>query len=453
MKNFSILLVDDEPDLLMSLESAIKSEGYNIITAENGEAALIKAKQHKPSLMLLDVMMPGIDGFEVCRRIKEDNETNSIAVIFLSANNLSASKVQGLDTGGYDYIPKPFSYAEIFARLRSFKREWKYRQEIITLIDFSKAIKPLDFSVLMDTIKEKIGTMYYADRFSIFLWDPRTQHLQLAVSNREFTGETESIHIDTAPFMRDVVKGGEIIYLRNFRESKYYVPKNSVYVDNFAFGIPLKMEKNVIGVLNLNGNSAGFFDDHDLSFMQLGAELIAGAISNSIQYRQVQELAVKDPLTNIYNRRFFFERLHLEWERSKRYNSKMTIMMADVDFFKKINDTYGHECGDMVLVGTAQTLSRHLRKVDVVARYGGEEFILMLPEIPKQAALNVAERIRKDMESTKYKWDDKEFTVTISIGMHDSSSEELKAPEDMIRKADANLYKAKEGGRNRVVTS
>jgi diguanylate cyclase (GGDEF)-like protein len=107
----------------------------------------------------------------------------------------------------------------------------------------------------------------------------------------------------------------------------------------------------------------------------------------------------------------------------------------------------------MVLVGTSQTLSRHLRKVDVVARYGGEEFILMLPEIPKQAAISVAERIRKDMESTKYKWDGKEFSVTISMGMHDSSSQDIKAPEDIIRKADANLYKAKENGRNRVVTS
>jgi diguanylate cyclase (GGDEF)-like protein len=392
-----------------------------------------------------------MDGFEVCRKIKEDPVTSDIAIIFLSADKMVSSKVHGLDAGAFDYVVKPFSYAEVFARLRSFRREWKYRREITSLIDFSMQITSLDFDTLMATIKEKIGAIFYADRFSIFLWNPQTKMLRLAVSNRDLPEGVEEISVNDTPLMGDVIKSGEIIFVRNFGHSKYEPHNQEMYPDNFAFGIPLKMEKSIIGVLNLNGNSRGFFNEHDLSFMRLGAELIARAISNAIQYRTIQEIAVTDPLTNIYNRRFFFERLHNEWERSHRYNSKMTIIMTDLDFFKKINDTYGHECGDMVLVNSAKTLKKHLRKIDVVARYGGEEFILLLPEIPRKTAIMVAERIRKDIETTAYEWEGKKVAVTISMGLADSSAAGLTKAEDIIRIADENLYKAKDTGRNKVV--
>lgn len=452
MKDFLVLLVDDEPDLLLNLKTAISAEGYCILTADTGPRALEMVKQHKPDLVLLDLMMPGMDGFEVCKQIKDDPESSETAVIFLSADKMVESKVHGLDVGALDYIVKPFSYAEVFARLRSFRREWKYRREIMSLIDFSRQINSLDFDKLMATIREIIGEIFYADRFSIFLWNPQTKLLRLCVSNRDLPEGVEEVSIDDTPLMKDVVSSGEIIFVRDFGRSVYQTSKQGMYLDNFAFGIPLKMEHNIIGVLNLNGNSQGFFDDHDLSFMRLGAELIARAISNALQYRTIQEIAVTDPLTNLYNRRFFFERLHNEWERTHRYNSKMTIIMTDLDFFKKINDTYGHECGDLVLVTTAKTLKKHLRKIDVVARYGGEEFILLLPEIPRKTAIMVAERIRKDVETTTLEYGENKFAVTLSMGLADTTSMGVTKAEDIIRLADENLYKAKAGGRNRVVS-
>jgi two-component system cell cycle response regulator len=451
MKDILILLVDDEPDLLMNLEAAISGEGYSILTADDGPKALEIVKSRRPNLVLLDVMMPGMDGFEVCKRIKENPETNGTAVIFLSADKLTESKVQGLEAGAFDYVEKPFSYAEIFARLRAFRREWMYRREILSLIEFSRKTTALDFDRLMETFKQEVGQIFYADHFSIFLWNKETRTFKLAVSNREFSGHMGEINVDDTPLMRDVVESAEIIFIRDIRQSKYRVRNIGVYGDNFAIGIPLRMEDKTIGVLNLNGNSAGFFDDHDLSFMRLGAELMARAISNALQYKTIQEIAVTDPLTGIYNRRHFFERLRNEFERAHRYKSDMAIIMADLDHFKKINDNYGHESGDRVLISTAEILKKHLRKIDVVARYGGEEFILLLPEISKVKAYNVAERIRGDLESHAYAHDGVNFYVTVSMGVADTKSYGVTTAEDLIRRADENLYKAKRSGRNMVV--
>ncbi|MBI3581040.1 MAG: diguanylate cyclase [Nitrospinae bacterium] len=396
-------------------------------------------------------MMPGMDGFEVCKRIKENPETNGTAVIFLSADKLAESKVHGLEAGAFDYVEKPFSYAEIFARLRAFRREWMYRREILSLIEFSRKTSALDFDRLMETFKQGVGQIFYADRFSLFLWKKETRTFKLAVSNREFSGYMGEISVDDSPLMRDVVECGEIIFIRDIRQSKYKVRNTGVYVDNYAFGIPLLMEDKTIGVLNLNGNSAGFFDDHDLSFMRLGAELIARAVSNALQYKTIQEIAVTDPLTGIYNRRYFFERLRNEFERAHRYKSDMTIIMADLDHFKKINDNYGHESGDRALTSTAEILKKHLRKIDVVARYGGEEFILLLPEISKDKAYKVADRIRRDVESQAHDPGGGNFYVTISMGIADTKSYGVTTADDLIKRADENLYKAKSAGRNRVV--
>ncbi|MBI3793769.1 MAG: diguanylate cyclase [Nitrospinae bacterium] len=452
MKNFLILLVDDEPDLLMSLEAAIKAEGYRILTADNGPKAIELTKTHKPNLILLDLMMPGMDGFAVCKQIKENPDTADTAVIFLSADKMVESKVQGLDVGAFDYMVKPFSYAEIFARLRSFMREWKYRMEITSLLEFSKNLNALEFDALMQTITESIISIFYADHFSIFVWDQKTKLLRLSASNCEMPENRRDLGLDDSPLMKKAFKTGEIVFVREFKKSPYYVEKEKTYSDDFALCVPLIMDKEVTGVLNLNGNSKGFFNEHDMAFMRLGADIIGRAIANSVQYRKIQELAVTDPLTGIYNRRFFFERLHNEWARTQRYKSKMTIVMVDLDFFKKINDTYGHECGDLVLVSAAQVLSRHLRKIDVVARYGGEEFILLLPEIPKDSAVKVAERIRNDLATTPFEWDGKNFNVTLSIGVSDSEHAGVEKPEDIIRHADENLYFAKKCGRNRVIS-
>ncbi|MBI5177637.1 MAG: diguanylate cyclase [Nitrospinae bacterium] len=457
MDDISVLLVDDEPDLLLNLEAAVRAEGYRVLTATNGQQAVDMARAHRPHLVLLDVMMPGMDGFEACRMIKDDPDTRDAFVIFLSAKDVTQSKVVGLDSGAFDYITKPFHYDELFARLRSFRREFEYRKKLNEMMEFSRSLNVLDFDALMTTIEKKIGFIFKSDFFSIFLWDHDKGQLKLIADNHDDFVDLKGLEIplEKTPLMEEVIRTCHPVYVSDFHSSKYRTEErkgsSDKYRDPYALGIPLVMGDRIMGVLNLNGNSKGFFDLPDLTYLQLGAEHLTSAISNALQYQRIMEMAVTDPLTGLYNRRYFYERMGMEWDRAMRYKTKMSVMMTDVDFFKKVNDTFGHVCGDMILVQTALMLRKHLRKIDVIARYGGEEFIVLLPETPKQNAAIVADRIRQDMESSSWDWDGKQVRVTLSLGVEDTHGDGVKVMDDIIRIVDEKLYQAKESGRNKVV--
>ena len=165
-------------------------------------------------------------------------------------------------------------------------------------------------------------------------------------------------------------------------------------------------------------------------------------------FTQLNERARLDGLTGLYIRRYFVERLANEIKRSKRYNTDFYIMMADLDFFKKINDTYGHLTGDKVLIEVSKIFKNCLRSVDLAARYGGEEFIFLLPAASQETVLNIAEQIRKKVKETKFTEADKEFSVTVSIGI--VKYENKLKTKNLIELADKALYKAKQEGRDRI---
>jgi diguanylate cyclase (GGDEF)-like protein len=165
--------------------------------------------------------------------------------------------------------------------------------------------------------------------------------------------------------------------------------------------------------------------------------------------RKFERQAKRDPLTGLLNRRGMRENFKQELDRSQRYNNVLTVMMCDIDYFKTVNDQYGHDIGDEIIKSLATILESGLRKQDSVARWGGEEFLFLLPETNGNHAMQLAEKLRIKIEETQYKQDDKTFSVTVSIGLHqiDSTDTINKA----ITKADTNLYKAKDQGRNRCI--
>lgn len=459
MSGLNILLVDDERDLLMNLEAALKAEGHTVILAESGTEAVEGSVTHRPDLIILDVMMPGVDGFEACRRIKNNPLTENIGVIFLTARDVSTSMVEGLDLGAMDYITKPFRYEELFARIRSFQRILDYQRKLTTMVEFSSGVNILDLEMLVKALESGLPAAFRVELFSIFLLDEQKHLLRLAASNHPHFKAAEGLELrlESTPLMHDAVRSGNPVYVSDFSKSRYAHRRRDEgdqrgkYSDDYAISIPLVMGERILGVLNLNGNRHGFFDRPDFTFIKLGAEHVASAFSNALQYKKIQEMAVSDALTGLFNRRYFHDRLTLEWERTRRYGSKLSLIMADIDFFKKINDTYGHLCGDMVLVQTAEVLRLHLRRTDVVARYGGEEFVMLLPETSLESARLVAERIRADMESRRFPWESKTVKATLSIGIDEASESGVKDRTDLVRRADEKLYKAKEAGRNRVI--
>ena len=164
-----------------------------------------------------------------------------------------------------------------------------------------------------------------------------------------------------------------------------------------------------------------------------------------VKTEMLEKISVTDSLTGLYNRRHIFDRLMQETEKAGRYKTAFSLLMLDIDHFKQINDSRGHQFGDLILKKIAEILRGNIRSMDVLGRYGGEEFMVILPEVPIRGAVTVAERIRADVQSMKI--DDKPFNVTISIGAAVYNGEDV---QQMVKKVDQLLYRAKERGRNRV---
>jgi two-component system, cell cycle response regulator len=291
-----VLIVDDSEESLRVARARLSKEGVDIVCAGGAEAGLDAARRERPDLMLLDVDMPGLSGFEVCHRMKSDPDLSLIPVIFLSGAGTAEDKVRGLDLGAVDYVTKPFDAFELRARVRAALRTKR-------------------------------------------LQDLLVQHAHL------------------------------------------------------------------------------------------------------------------DPLTSLPNRRALDERLNQEWARVERHGAVLSFIMADIDHFKRVNDSFGHSVGDRMLQEVAKAIAGQCRDTDLAIRYGGEEFAVLVPDETADAAVHLAERCRRGVEAIRVSAGHESIAATASFGVADSLG--ISSAKDLIRSADTALYEAKRAGRNvvRVVNS
>ncbi|MHC4986681.1 MAG: GGDEF domain-containing response regulator [Planctomycetota bacterium] len=286
-----VLIIDDSPDAVAIATARLKKDDLEVISASDGPAGMEAAAAERPDLILLDVAMPGMSGFDVIRQLKGDPDLCMIPVIFLTAMDDTEQKVEGLNLGAVDYVTKPFDAFELRARVQAALR-----------------------------------TKRFADMLA------------------------EHAHID--------------------------------------------------------------------------------------------------PLTELPNRRALMEDLQKEWSRMERHGGSLSLIMADVDHFKHVNDTYGHSVGDRVLKAVAAAIDGQCRKIDIAARYGGEEFAILAPNQVAGSAMTLADRCREAVEQTTVSTDAGRVQVTISMGVADST--DAGTTVALVELADRRLYDAKNAGRNVV---
>lgn len=297
-----ILVVDDNRDNVEIIATRLRFRGYEIDEATDGAVALERVRQQPPDLILLDVMLPDIDGYEISRRIKGDSSLPFIPIILVTARDTTQDKVAGLDAGADDYLTKPINFPELEARVRSMLRIKKLQDEI------------------------------------------------------------------------------------------------------------------------------------------------------ELKNRELERLSISDGLTGLFNHRHIHALLDEEFERADRTGERLTVAMFDLDRFKGVNDTYGHQAGDRVLEQLADILRESAREIDRLGRYGGEEFMVLLPETGIDDAVVFVERVRREVARRPFNIsDDQALRMTISAGVATYPHQRIKNAEMLVRLADEALYAAKSAGRNRVV--
>ena len=327
-------------------------------------------------------------------------------------------------------------------------------QNLSLLYSIGKAMNYIsDLKNLLQFILSQAIEVTSAEKGSLMLYDLETDQLNIRVlAGMEDTAFQEKVNnneIECRSFKPGEGIAGRVymtaqpIVVNNIKEDNVFIDSEKSYVHSIVC-IPMVVYSDVIGVINVTNKRHGKdFTDEDVEMLKAVADQAAVAINKA----QLWDMAVTDSLTGLYVRRYFMVKLHEELHRAQRYNNILSIVMADLDRFKNINDTYGHDAGDRVLKAIGKFLQQNVRDVDVVARYGGEEFVIMIPEAANDAAHILSERLRKNLAELKF---ENLPSVTVSLGIA-TFPQDGTDPEDLIKKADAAMYAAKRAGRDQVV--
>jgi two-component system cell cycle response regulator len=449
-----ILVVDDTPANVKLLADRLNSEYYNVTTATNGPDALSIARGQPQDLILLDVMMPGMDGFEVCRQLKADGTTAHVPVVLVTALSDVQDRVRGLEAGADDFLTKPVHDAALQARIRSLLRLKMAGDELRLRQATAQGLGVDDSGTGTGLVDGRNGTILVVD-------DNRATAVVL---ERALAADGHKVFaaFDQAALDTRLAERSYELFIVNLGHRK---------MDALRLCATLRAVEATrqVPILVLVQDSA---QDRLVKALDLGIndyavmpvdrnEIIARCRSQIRRKRYTDRLrgsieqglamALTDALTGLSNRRYAERHLETLVRRFADGSKPMGVMMVDVDFFKKVNDTYGHGVGDDVLRAIGNRLGGSVRAVDVVARWGGEEFVAILQDAGSTVMRAIAERLRQKVAASPVISHDgvHEVQVTISIGAA------LLRPgrddvQSLIQRADEALYRAKGNGRNRV---
>lgn len=337
---------------------------------------------------------------------------------------------------------------DITARKRSEVAERDQRALAEALRDTAAALSStLAFDEVLERVMTNVGKVVPHDAVNIMLVKDGVAQIERCHGYGDQEQEVKAArwNVREHALLRAMADAGDSLILTDTKDQLIW---NMDWIHSYA-GAPIIVKGRLVGFINLVGLRPGFFNGEHASRLRAFADQVAVAIENARLYAEVERLATLDELTGIANRRRLFELGQREFDRARRYGTPLAAVLVDLDWFKKINDTYGHNTGDRVLAGIASTINRNVRTIDLFGRYGGEEFVLLLPEADRSSALEVAERIRALVQDLRFPTARGALQVTISLGVAHLSAE-MPSLAALIDRADQAMYAAKQAGRNRV---
>ena len=446
-----ILVVDDIEANVRLLEAKLSAEYYEVLIAYDGPTALAIAAKEKPDIVLLDVMMPGMDGFQVCRRLKDDPETRHVPVVLVTALDGRADRIAGLEAGADEFLTKPIDDVMLFARVRSLTR---LKMVIDELRDREASGRRMG---VIAGAASRLG----GSGGRVLIVDDHERQAQrvaseLAIEHRPIIESDPEKALMTAKGPVDLVIVNAAA--RSFDGLRFTAQLRS---DEATRHLPVLAivdfdeRQRLVKALEIGVNDilTKPIDPQELSARaktQIRRKRYTDYLRDNLDHSL--ELAVTDQLTGLHNRRYMVGQLEALVKRATLGGDPVASLLIDIDHFKKINDGYGHDVGDEVLREFAVRLASNVRAIDLPCRYGGEEFVVVMPDTKIEDAERIAERIRLHVAGSPFRVmnGSELLTVTISIGVAATLGAGDK-PEALLKRADEAVYEAKASGRNKVI--
>jgi two-component system cell cycle response regulator len=447
-----VLVVDDILPNVKLLEAKLTSEYYDVLTATSGEEALQKVLNDSPDIVLLDVMMPGMDGFEVCKRIKANPQIAHIPVVMVTALTDASDRVRGLQAGADDFLSKPVNDIALMARVRSLVRlkmtidEWRVRENTASQLGVSEESanvmnEPVEgASILLvedqDFETDKIITTFRQDNDSILAVKSGMEAMSVSAT-QDFDLMIISLNLRAEDGLRlcSHLKSNE-----RTRSVPILMLATEEDMHRIAHGLEIGAHDYILRPIDRN-------------------EILARA-RTQIRRKRFQDrlranyeislsMALTDSLTGLYNRRYMEVHLQKLLQKNELNKKELCVLLLDIDHFKIVNDTHGHGVGDEILKTFAFRLKDSLRSFDLVARLGGEEFVAILPDVSVDMAHFVSERLRRSISDKPFKCSVEGGAISITTSVGGAIIEAGNhTVQSVLERADRALYQAKNDGRN-----
>ncbi len=448
-----VLVADDDASLVQTLTWILKENGYEVAVCPGGDGLFAKLEEIKPAILLLDIMMPKVDGLQLLERLKQDERYKDLPVLMVSSMPPEEATVARVE-----------AHIRVGRALAQAREEARSRAAMVDILhEVTDSLKPDE---MYHILARRVARALNISKCSMVLAKPGDHQGVVVAAYENPMLRNLQIELSRYPEIRKAVSTGRLVLVEDvatdalYEEERRRWEREEIKVPTrSAVALPFWMKDQQIGVFFLRTTG----DDPPLSradaqFAETVIKTAVSAIEKAYDFesavsdkQRLEKLASTDALTGLTNRRFLADALTQELDRARRYSLALTILLADIDRFKSINDTRGHIAGDSVLRQVGELLRREARSVDVVARYGGEEFVIVMPETAPHGAAIFAERLRRRVMARDFADPGEDpLHMTISIGLASFPDDRVHSADSFVSLADQALYRAKNEGRNLV---